>query len=51
MTTNDCQTCAGTGYVCDVCRNADGDCTCEEGPELVRCDDCEPTEVGDDEDE
>lgn len=36
-----CSTCAYTGYVCDVCREADGNCTCEDGPELVECDDCQ----------
>ena len=35
-----CATCNDTGYVCDVCRHADGDCTCEDGPELVPCDEC-----------
>ena len=37
----DCATCSDTGYVCDHCGNADGECTCEDGPELVDCPDCE----------
>ena len=46
----DCQTCMGTGYVCIRCDHADGDCICDDddGPDLERCDDCEPVEVGED---
>lgn len=36
----DCATCNDTGQVCDLCRHADGDCICEDGPELVGCDQC-----------
>lgn len=38
-----CATCDGTGYVCDVCREADGECTCEDGPEVIKCDSCDGT--------
>lgn len=42
-----CTTCNDTGYVCDVCREPEDDCVCDD-PELVVCDCC-PDE--DDEDE
>jgi hypothetical protein len=35
-----CPNCADTGYFCAVCLNADGNCICEEGPELMPCEDC-----------
>jgi hypothetical protein len=35
-----CETCNDTGYVCEICDEADGNCTCPDGPSLVRCDDC-----------
>lgn len=42
-----CRTCEDTGYVCDECREAAGNCTCEDGPQLVVCDDCpEPPQPG-----
>lgn len=41
--TTDCETCDGTGYTCTECANADGNCTCEDGPELTSCDDCQGT--------
>lgn len=46
----DCQTCKDTGYVCDVCREADGDCTCDDGPDLVACDLCYDGDGQDDDD-
>lgn len=36
----DCSTCKDTGYVCAECHHADGECTCEDGPELVSCEEC-----------
>jgi hypothetical protein len=40
----DCPTCLDTGYVCLECGEADGECTCDEGPDLTRCEDCAPEE-------
>lgn len=40
----ECEVCQGAGYICEVCNHADGDCTCEDGPELVPCADCPPQE-------
>lgn len=37
---SDCLKCDGTGYVCANCDEADGQCTCDDGPEEVRCDEC-----------
>lgn len=36
----DCDVCHGTGYICDECRAADGQCECSEGPTLVPCPEC-----------
>lgn len=39
----DCDTCHDTGYICEQCREADGECTCDDaddGPELIACPDC-----------
>lgn len=33
----DCDVCGGTGYICENCNAIDGECTCEDGPELVPC--------------
>lgn len=33
----DCDVCNDTGYVCEECGNADGECACDDGPDLVRC--------------
>lgn len=33
----ECVTCDGTGYICKVCEFADGNCVCENGPDLVPC--------------
>jgi len=37
MATDPCQLCAGTGYICDVCEEPEGDCTCEGGgdPDMI----------------
>lgn len=40
-TKRDCPDCNGTGQVCELCGNADGDCLCEDGPELRDCDACD----------
>lgn len=36
----DCEMCADTGYTCAECGEADGECLCDDGPDLVRCTDC-----------
>lgn len=36
----ECDTCLDTGSVCENCDHADGDCICEDGPELTGCPDC-----------
>lgn len=36
----DCSSCDDTGYVCSNCGNADGACSCEDGPTLERCAEC-----------
>lgn len=35
-----CSDCNDTGYVCAECLEADGDCKCEEGPDLIPCENC-----------
>jgi hypothetical protein len=40
MEPDDCSTCGDTGYICEVCEEADGECTCVDGPTLVPCPDC-----------
>jgi len=40
----ECSTCHSTGYVCAQCNEADGDCTCSDGPDLVPCPDCSMVE-------
>ncbi len=42
---DNCPNCNGTGYFCEECLNADGECECIDGPELAPCEEC------DDEDE
>lgn len=33
-----CETCGSTGYICQNCKQADGECTCTaDGPDLVPC--------------
>lgn len=34
---NECPICLGMGYICKNCRNPDGECTCEDGPDLIQC--------------
>ena len=36
----ECPTCLDMDYICSVCNEPDGDCTCEGGPELEPCPDC-----------
>lgn len=41
---NECQNCAGTGYVCDLCNQSSGDCQCDEADEdsvEVECPECD----------
>lgn len=40
MDAPECSNCNDTGYICDGCSHADGDCICEDGPELVPCAEC-----------
>lgn len=35
-----CNSCDDTGYVCEECEHADGDCICDDGPYLVLCPEC-----------
>lgn len=36
----ECTTCKGMGYICEKCREAAGECTCEDDIEEVPCPDC-----------
>lgn len=36
----DCPTCHDTGYICADCDEADGECECDDGPELIDCPTC-----------
>lgn len=39
---DECATCGSTGYICEKCHHADGDCICtdDDRPEIVPCPDC-----------
>lgn len=43
-----CENCDNTGSICEVCKEADGECTCVDGPELINCPDCEDDEEEED---
>lgn len=40
-----CDSCDDTGLICSDCEQADGQCTCEDGPgHLIDCPDCDDDE-------
>jgi hypothetical protein len=37
-----CEHCEGVGYICEVCDQPDGECTCKDSDDttIVRCPEC-----------